>query len=44
MAKLSPTADTAHTYVDTDDGLRDLLACLAKADRVTIDIEADSHY
>ena len=44
MAKLRPAADTTHTYVDTDRAMRDVLAWTAKADRVAIDIEADSLY
>ena len=44
MAKLRPAADTTHTYVDTDRAMRDVLAFMAKTDRVAIDIEADSLY
>ncbi len=44
MAKLRPTADITHTYVDSAGSLRDMLGQMASADRVAIDVEADSLY
>lgn len=44
MAKLRPAADATHTYVDSGRAMRDLLAWMAKAESVAIDIEADSLY
>jgi len=46
MTRLSPVADTTHTYVACDDAVRQLIDWLAPADRVAMDIEADGlfHY
>ena len=44
MSTLQAAADTTYTYVDGDETLRGLVAWMAPAGRVAIDIEADSLY
>ncbi len=44
MSIMQAAAGTTYTYVDRDEALRELLAWMAPAGRVAIDIEADSLY
>ena len=44
MPELRPAADATYTYVDTDAAVSDMLAWMAPADRVAVDLEADSLY
>jgi ribonuclease D len=44
MTTLRAAADTAYTYVDSDGAMHEMLAWMAPAHRLAIDIEADSLY
>jgi ribonuclease D len=44
MTTLQAAADTTYTYVDRDEALHEMLAWMAPAGRLSIDIEADSLY